>query len=71
MGILYVVNADRLLTPAFINDLADIADFESGFFMVSQDDITADLQRLGIAANLGVTGSMDNTPFLAYTITLR
>ena len=66
MGIVYVVNADRLPTPAFIDYRVDITDFESGFFMVSQDDITADLQRPCVAANLVVTGSMDNTPFLAY-----
>ena len=69
MGIVYVVNADRLLTPAFTDDLADIADFENGFFMATQEDITADMQSPSVAANLVATGSMDNAPFLAYTVT--
>ena len=71
MGIVYVVNADRLLAPAFIDDLADIADFESGLCMVTQEDITADLQGPNVTASLAVTGTMDNTPFLAYTIVPR
>ena len=71
MGIVYVVNADRLLAPAFIDDLADVADFESGLFMVTQEDLTADLQGPGVAVNLAVTGTMDNTPFRAYTIVPR
>ncbi len=68
MGIVYVVNADQLLTPAFIDDLANIADFESGLFMVTQEDITADLQGPNVAAKLVATGTMNNTSFLAFTV---
>ena len=71
MGKVYVVNAAQLITPAFIDDLADIAGFPSGLLLVTQEDITAGLQGLGVAANLVATGTMDNAPFFAYTITLR
>ena len=71
MGKVYVVNAAQLITPAFIDDLADIAGFPSGLLLVTQEDITAGLQGLDVAANLVATGTMDNAPFFAYTITPR
>lgn len=71
MGKVYVVNAEQLITPAFIDDLTEIAGFTSGILLVTQEDITADLQQLGVVANTVATGTMDNTPFLAYTVTPR
>jgi len=69
MGIVYVVNADQLLAPAFIDDLADIADFENRLFLVTQEDITADLQQTNVAVNLVETGTMNNTSFSAFSVT--
>jgi 4-amino-4-deoxy-L-arabinose transferase-like glycosyltransferase len=68
MGKVYVVNAAQLLIPAFIDDLADIARFSSGFCMVTREDITTDLQGSGVTAKLAATGTMDDVPFSAYTI---
>jgi 4-amino-4-deoxy-L-arabinose transferase-like glycosyltransferase len=68
MGKVYVVNAERLLIPAFIDDLADIAGFASGACLVTREDITADLHALGIAAHSAATGRMDDVPFSAYII---
>jgi 4-amino-4-deoxy-L-arabinose transferase-like glycosyltransferase len=69
MGKVYVVNAEQLSIPAFIDDLTELAGFPSGACLVARDDITADLQGLGVSSGLAVTGSMDNVPFSAYTIT--
>ena len=69
MGKVYAVNAEQLLTPAFIDDLTEIAGFPSGLLLVTQEDITAGLQELDVAADLVATGTMDNAPFLAYIVT--
>jgi 4-amino-4-deoxy-L-arabinose transferase-like glycosyltransferase len=69
MGKVYAVNAEQLLTPAFIDDLTEIAAFPSGLLLVTQEDITTGLQELDVAADLVATGTMDNAPFLAYIVT--
>jgi len=68
MGKVYVVNAEQLSVPVFIDDLADSAAFTSGFLLVTREDITADLQESGVAADLAATGTMDDVPFMAYAI---
>lgn len=69
MGKVYVVNAEQLFSPAFIDDLTELAGFPSGACLVARDDITVDLQGLGVTSRLAVTGRMDNVSFSAYTIT--
>lgn len=69
MGKVYVVNAEQLFFPAFIDDMTELAGFSSGACLVARDDITVDLQGAGVTSRLAVTGRMDNVPFSAYTIT--
>jgi 4-amino-4-deoxy-L-arabinose transferase-like glycosyltransferase len=69
MGKVYVVNAEHLPSPYFIDDLADIAGFPSGACLVTREAITPALQGLSLTANLAASGRMDDVPFLAYSIT--
>ncbi|MCG6900840.1 MAG: glycosyltransferase family 39 protein [Gammaproteobacteria bacterium] len=69
MGKVYVVNAERLPRPYFIEDLAELSGFPSGVCLVTRAAITPGLQGLSAKTSLAASGSMDDVPFLAYTIT--
>ena len=69
MGKVYDVNATQLFTPDFIDGLSDLTGLPSGLLLITQDAITAALLRLDVAAELVITGSMDNESLLAYIVT--
>jgi 4-amino-4-deoxy-L-arabinose transferase-like glycosyltransferase len=68
MGKVYVVNAERLPRPYFIEDLAELSGFPSGVCLVTRAAMTPGLQGLSAKTSLAASGRMDDVPFLAYLI---